>query len=90
MTAPERNAHMKAGAMPFRASTAVRAFAYVAIFIPKNPDSTDVVAPSTNDNIEKIPFHNAGACPSRFEASKKSSQPSSELSNTNTTTPNTP
>ena len=35
MTAPERKAHMKAGAMPLRASTAVRAFANVAIFMPR-------------------------------------------------------
>ena len=90
MTAPERKAHMNAGAMPLRASTAVRAFANVAIFIPKNPDNTDVAAPKRNEIVEKIPFHNAGAFPSFFPASKKSSQPSSELNRTNTIKPKTP
>lgn len=56
ITAPDRKAHMKAGAMPFLASTAVLALEYVAIFIPRKPDNTDVAAPRTNEIVEKIPL----------------------------------
>ena len=35
ITAPDLNAAMNAGATPLRASSAVRALAYVAMFIPR-------------------------------------------------------
>jgi len=62
MTAPERKAHMKAGAMPLRASTAVRALAYVAIFMPTKPDRIEVAAPTRNAMVEKVPLRTSSAC----------------------------
>ena len=56
MTAPARNAVMNAGAMPLRASRAVRALANVAIFIPRNPDRIEVAAPMKNDSVENAPL----------------------------------
>lgn len=42
--------------MPLRASTAVLALAYVAIFMPRYPHRMDVVAPSRKAIMEKRPF----------------------------------
>lgn len=53
--------HMKAGAMPFLASRAVLALAYVAIFMPRKPDRMDVIAPSTNAMVENRPFLTSSA-----------------------------
>ena len=47
---------MNAGAMPFLASKAVRAFAYTAIFMPKNPEAIDVTAPSRKAMVENAPL----------------------------------
>ena len=56
ITAPARNAVMNAGAMPLRASRAVRALAKVAIFIPRKPERIDVAAPTKNDSVENAPL----------------------------------
>ena len=61
MTAPDRNAHMNAGAMPLRASSAVRALANVAIFMPTKPDAIDVAAPMIKASVEKAPLATPGA-----------------------------
>ena len=47
---------MKAGAMPFLASRAVRALAYTAIFMPKNPEAIEVTAPKRKAMVEKAPL----------------------------------
>ena len=47
---------MNAGAMPLRASRAVRALAKVAIFIPRKPERIDVAAPTKNDSVENAPL----------------------------------
>jgi len=60
MTAPDLNAMMKALPTPFLASKVVRAFAYVAIFIPRKPDTTDVTAPSRKATVLKIAVKRAG------------------------------
>jgi len=84
MTAPARNAHMNAGAMPLRASSAVRALANVAIFIPRKPERIEVAAPTKNASVENAPLYRAGARSipvflSRCQAVEK---PSSELRRT--------
>jgi len=59
MQAVEEQPHLptaKAGAMPLRASTVVLALAYVAITMPRYPDSTDVRAPTMKAMVEKMPF----------------------------------
>ena len=48
--------HMKAGAMPLRASSAVLALAYTAIFMPRKPDTIEVVAPSRKETVENTPL----------------------------------
>lgn len=53
--------HIKAGAMPFLASKAVLALAYVAIFMPRKPDRMEVMAPSTNEMVENRPFRTSSA-----------------------------
>lgn len=51
MTAPDLKATINAFPTPFRASNVVLAFAYVAIFIPRKPDTTEVTAPSKKDMV---------------------------------------
>jgi hypothetical protein len=45
---------MKAGAMPLRASRAVRALANVAIFMPRKPERMEVTAPRRKAAVEKV------------------------------------
>ena len=47
---------MNAGAIPFRASSAVRALAYVAIFMPSQPHATDVKPPTRNAIVVNRPL----------------------------------
>ena len=61
MTAPERKAHMKAGATPLRASTAVRALAKVAILMPRKPEMHDVMAPSRKAMVLKMPLRSSSS-----------------------------
>ena len=49
--------------MPLRASSAVLALAYTAIFMPRKPDTMDVVAPSKKETVENTPLYRAGAWP---------------------------
>uniref|UniRef100_A0A7C9D4K6 Uncharacterized protein n=1 Tax=Opuntia streptacantha TaxID=393608 RepID=A0A7C9D4K6_OPUST len=60
MTAPDLNATMKALPTPFLASRVVLAFAYVAIFIPRKPEITEVMAPSKKDTVLKMAVARAG------------------------------
>ncbi|KAJ0865015.1 hypothetical protein HanRHA438_Chr12g0536051 [Helianthus annuus] len=60
ITAPDRNATMKALLTPFLASRVVLAFAYVAIFIPRKPETTEVMAPSKNDTVLNTAVIRAG------------------------------
>eukprot|EP00959_Pyramimonas_sp_CCMP1952_P204748 4281477-Pyramimonas_sp.AAC.4 len=60
ITAPERKATTNAGAIPFCASRAVRALAYVAIAIPRYPDSREVMAPAKKAIAAKIPSFSLG------------------------------
>ncbi|KVI11010.1 hypothetical protein Ccrd_010584 [Cynara cardunculus var. scolymus] len=60
ITAPDRKAVMNALPTLFLASNVVLAFAYVAIFIPRNPERTDVRAPSKKATVVKKALANAG------------------------------
>ncbi|KAM1994428.1 hypothetical protein ACFX1R_011459 [Malus domestica] len=60
ITAPERKAVMKAFPTPLLASRVVLALAYVAIFIPRNPERTDVKAPSKKATVLKKALASAG------------------------------
>ena len=50
---------MNAGAMPLRASTAVRAFAKVAIIMPKYPDRMEVMPPRMNATVLNTPLRSS-------------------------------
>ena len=56
MMAPDWNAHTKALSTPPRASRAVRALAYVAIFMPMNPATVEVTAPRMKATVVKMAF----------------------------------
>ncbi|GJZ46407.1 probable pre-mRNA-splicing factor ATP-dependent RNA helicase DEAH5 [Tanacetum coccineum] len=60
ITTPERNATINAFLTRFLASRVVLAFAYVAIFIPRKPDITKVMAPRINDMVLKTYVNRAG------------------------------
>ena len=73
-----------AAAMPLRASKAVRALAYVAIFMPTKPETMEETAPMRKAIVEKTPLYRAGAlltpvCSSMCHLVEK---PSWELSST--------
>ena len=73
---------MKAAAIPLRASRAVRALAYVAIFIPKKPDTMDETAPIRKAMVEKRPLYRAGALLMPPSSCHLVEKPSWELSKT--------
>ena len=60
MTAPDLKAVINAFPTPFLASKVVLAFAYVAIFIPRKPETTEVTAPSKNDIVLNVAVAKAG------------------------------
>ena len=60
MTAPDRNAVANAAPTPRRASRVVLAFAYVAIRMPRYPDTTEVAAPRRKATELNTAFASAG------------------------------